>query len=76
MPYVHIDVDLSEFDDDELLEECSSRGLLDGMDLNTHGVDADEMRMLLTAIWEKRRLGKDFNAELDKMIYYGLGRVI
>lgn len=75
MPYIHIDMD--EFTDEELLEECRSRGINDDlMDLNTHGVDADEMRMLLTAIWEKRRLGKDFNAELDKMIYYGLGRVI
>jgi len=76
MPYIHVDVDLDEFDDDELIYECRARGLLDGMDLNTVGVDGDEMRMMLTAIYEKRRLGKDFDAELDKMIYYGLGRVI
>lgn len=74
MPYVHIDMD--EFDDDEILEECRSRGLLDGMDLNTVGVDGDEMRMLLTAIYEKRRLGKDFDAELNNLIYYGLGRIL
>lgn len=75
MPYIHIDMD--EFTDEELLEECRCRGINDDlMDLNTQGIDADEMRMLLTAIWEKRRLGKDFDAELDKMIYYGLGRVI
>lgn len=74
MPYIHIDMD--EFDDDEILEECRSRGLLDGMDLNTVGVDGDEMRMLLTAIYEKRRLGKDFDAELNNLIYYGLGRIL
>ena len=74
MPYVHIDMD--EFDDDEILEECRSRGLLDGMDLNTVGVDGDEMRMLLTAIYEKRRLGKDFDTELNNLIYYGMGRII
>lgn len=74
MPYVHIDMD--EFDDDEILEECRSRGLLDAMDLNTVGVDGDEMRMLLTAIYEKRRLGKDFDTELNNLIYYGLGRIL
>lgn len=69
---VDVDIDLSNLDDDELLEELESRGL----DLNTTYVDGDRMREFLTTIWEKRRLGKNFDEELDQMIYHGLGKVI
>jgi hypothetical protein len=70
---VEVDVDMSEFDTDELIEELESRG----RDYNTRGVDADEMRLLLEAIWQKRRLGNhDYRAELDKLIYGVLGKVI
>lgn len=75
MPYIH--VDMNDFTDEELLDELRDRGIGNELlDLNTHNVDADYMRQLLTDIFEKRRLGKDFDAELDKMIYYGLGRVL
>jgi hypothetical protein len=48
MPYVHIDVDLEEFDDDEIREEYESRNL-GGRE---HG---DEM---LTRIWIADREGR------------------
>jgi hypothetical protein len=69
---VEVDVDISDFDDDDLLEELERRGL----DLNTQFVDGDSMRELLTQIWLKRRLGKDYQKELDQMIYYGLGKIV
>ena len=71
---VDIDLDdlLEELDDDELLNELERRGL----DMNTRYVDGDEMRHLLTSIWLKRRLGVDYQQELDQMIYYGLGKVL
>jgi hypothetical protein len=31
---------------------------------------------VLRAIYEKRRLGKDYRAELDKLIWLGLGKVL
>jgi hypothetical protein len=70
---VEVDVDMSEFDTDELIEELESRG----QDYNARGVDADEMRLLLETIWKKRRLGNhDYQTELDQLIYAVLGKII
>jgi len=70
---VDAEVDLSDFDTDDLIEELEDRGV----DYNTKGVDADEMRALLDSIWMKRRLGNhDYQAELDRLIYGVLGKVI
>lgn len=70
---VDVEVDMSDFDTDELIQELESRG----RDYNTRGVDADEMRLLLEAIWHKRRLGNpDYQTELDGLIYGVLGKII
>lgn len=70
---VDAEVDLSDFDTDDLIEELEDRGV----DYNTKGVDGDEMRGSLEAIWMKRRLGNhDYQAELDRLIYGVLGKVI
>lgn len=70
---VEVDVNMSEFETDELIQELDRRGL----DYNTNGVDADEMRVLLESIWMKRRLGNtDYQTELDRLIYGVLGKVI
>jgi hypothetical protein len=67
---VEVDVDLSDFDTDDLKEELESRGELPV----EHGDTATE---LLTAIWLKRRLGRtDYQTELDQLIYTGLGRIV
>lgn len=67
-----VDVYLDEIDTDDLIEELESRG----RDYNTKGVDADEMRGLLEKIWLNRREGRDYQAELNKLIYGVLGKVI
>ena len=67
---VEVDVDLSDFDTDDLLEELKSRSALpvDGQ---------SDARSLLEAIWLKRRLGRtDYQTELDQLIWSSLGRVI
>ena len=69
---VYVDDVIEQIDDDDLLEEVERRGLT----LNTSYVEPNSIRALLTTVWEKRRLGKDFSVELDKIIYYGLGKVI
>jgi hypothetical protein len=70
---VDVEVDMSDFDTDELIEELESRGA----DYNTTGVDADEMRLLLESIWHKRRMGNhDYQQELDKLIYGVLGKIV
>jgi hypothetical protein len=77
MPYaykeVEVEIDLEDFDTDDLIEELERRG----RDYNTQGVDADEMRSLLEQIWIKRRSGSaNFDQELDKLIYGVLGKVV
>jgi hypothetical protein len=79
MPRVEVDVDLGEFSNEEILQEARERGLLsesnDGLDLNTVGVDADEMRLLLEQIWIRRRQSQDYQALLDQFIFMGLGKM-
>jgi len=64
---VEVDVDLSEFDTADLVEELETRGVATG-----HGDSKD----LIEQIWLKRRLGKDFTEEIDKLLYTALGRAI
>ena len=67
---VEVDVNLSDFETDDLREELESRGELPV----EHGADATE---LLQAIWLKRRVGRtDYQTELDQLIYAGLGRIV
>ena len=42
--------DLEDFEDDDLIDELERRGL----DYNTRGVDADQMRALLEQIWMRK----------------------
>jgi len=64
---VEIDVELTDFDDGDLLDEIESRGL---------GVGTANTRELLETIWLKRRQNQDFDNELDQLIYASLGKVI
>lgn len=66
------EVDLADFDTDDLIDELESRGL----DYNTQGVDGDDMRLILEQIWQKRRTGKDYQSELDQLIYGILGKIV
>lgn len=65
---VEVDVDLSEFDTDDLLEELESRG--------AGATDYGDGREILQTIYEKRRLGKDYQTELDQLIWLGLGKFL
>lgn len=66
---VEIDVDLEDFQDHDLIEELERRGK--GLEIG-----ANSSTKLLTAIYEKRRLGKDYQQELDELIYQHLGRIL
>jgi hypothetical protein len=65
---VEVDVDLSDFDTDDLIEELESRG--------SGVMDYGDGKDVLMAIYEKRRLGKDYQPELEQLIWLGLGKVI
>ncbi len=67
---VEVDVDLSDFDTDDLIEELESRG-------KGFEVASTTPSELLTAIWLKRRMGRtDYQTELDQLIYAGLGQIV
>jgi len=76
MPYVNVHVDademLEELTDNELIDELKRRG----KDYNTEFLDGEEMRMVLQSLYEKRRTGKDYQSELDQLIYGILGKII
>jgi hypothetical protein len=65
---VEVDVDLADFDTDDLIEELESRG--------AGGNNFGDGKDVLTRIYEKRRLGNDYQQELDQLIWLGLGRVV
>ena len=65
---VEVDVNLSDFDTDDLIEELESRG--------AGTTDYEDGKEILLAIYEKRRLGQDYQQELDQLIWVGLGRVV
>ena len=67
---VEVDVDLGDFDTEDLIEELESRAELPVDSL--HGA-----KDLLNAIWLKLRMGRaDYQTELDQLIYTGLGRIV
>jgi hypothetical protein len=65
---VEVDVDLSDFETDDLIEELESRG--------SAVMEYGDGKEVLRSIYEKRRLGQDYQTELDQLIWLGLGRVL
>ena len=66
---VEVDVSLDDFSDDDLLDEMERRGL------GAEVADSTASE-IITSIWLKRRLGFDFQAELDQLIYQVTGKII
>ena len=65
---VEVDVDLSDFETDDLIEELESRG--------AGATDYGDGKEILETIWLKRRQGKDYQTELEQLIWLGLGKVL
>ena len=65
--YSEVEVDMSDFDDADILEEVEIRGL------NIDGTNNDE---LINNIFQLRRLGKPFERELDEYLYMKTGRIV
>jgi len=65
---IRVEVDLSDFDDEELIEELELRGKYSP----TMG-DSDE---LIDKIFHLRRQGKPFERKLDEYLYIRTGRAI
>ena len=65
---VEVDVDLSDFETDDLIEELGSRG--------AGATEYGDGKDILMAIYEKRRLGRDYQTELEQLIWLGLGKFV
>lgn len=65
---VEVEIELEDFDTDELVEELERRG--------SGTVDYGDGKEVLETIYQKRRLGKDYQRELDQLIWLGLGKII
>ena len=64
-----VDIDIGEIDTDDLVEELERRGK--GME-----VESNSGTELVTAIYQKRRLGQDYQRDLDQLIYQTIGRIM
>ena len=62
---VEVDIDLGDFDTDDLIEELENRGHFDETDIES----------LVEIIYQKRRTGVDYQSELDVLIYNVIGRM-
>lgn len=71
MTIVNVEVDLEDVDTQDLLEELNSRNYNIAIFSN-----AEEIERLLNQIWLKRRLNKEFDQELDQLLYKTLGKVL
>ena len=66
---VEVDVELDDFDDEDLVEELERRG-------KGFEVAGSTPTELVTAIYQKRRLGQDYQRELDELIYTAIGKIV
>ena len=66
---VEVEVDLTDFETEDLLDELESRGSLPA---DVPGDSKD----LVEAIWLRRRNGQDYDDLVDKLIYNVTGHVI
>jgi hypothetical protein len=69
---VEVEVDLSDFETDDLIEELESRGELS---LRT-GPGPYDSNELVEQIWMRRRNGKDYQNLLDNLIYQVTGHIV
>jgi hypothetical protein len=66
---VEVDVSLEDFDDYDLIDELERRGR--GFEVNNRTPTE-----LVTKIYELRRLGRDYERELDELIYVAIGKIV
>jgi len=67
--YTEVEVELGDFDTEDLLEELENRNALP-CEHNDH------VKQLLEQIWHLRRLGKSYDHLVDLLIYQALGKII
>jgi len=67
---VEVEVDISEFDTKDLIEELEERGELPSSNQKY------ENKGLVEQIWMLRRNGQDYQRQLDDLIYNVTGHIV
>jgi hypothetical protein len=70
---VEVDVDLDDFDDDDLINTLENRGYIIGDAVSSSDVDLLEFVGLLH---QQRRTGQDYQKTLDDLIYHTIGKIV
>jgi hypothetical protein len=65
---IEVEVELSDFDDDELIDELESRG--------KYSPTMGDTEELIDKIFHLRRQGKPYERELDEYLYIRTGRAV
>ena len=68
---VEVEVDLTDFETEDLIEELEDRGESMG-----NGTGVYDSKELLEQIWMLRRNGRDYQHQLDDLIYNVTGRIV
>lgn len=79
MPYttIHVDVDLSDFDDDDIIEEFERRGLHDQLrDSSNLSSIPEDITEIILRMYERSRTGLSIDKEVDVLCYKALGRIL
>ena len=66
---VEVEVSLSDFDTEDLIKELESRG-------NSPPECDLDSKEIVESIYLKRRFGKDYQQELDQLIYQVIGKIV
>ena len=68
---VEVEVDITEFDTEDLIEELEERGQYLGNSTSTY-----DSKELVDQIWMLRRNGRDYQQQLNELIYNVTGRIV
>lgn len=64
---VEVEVDLDDFETDDLIKELEHRGEIPS---------EDGIKELVDEIWQRRRLSQDFDYALNQLIYRVSGKIL
>lgn len=67
---VEVEVNLGEFDSEDLIDELEARG----EDIASSSSTA--ITEIVDKIWQSRRTGGDYQPELDQLIYLVTGKIL
>ena len=72
--YVEVEVDVDDFDDDELIEILTGKGY--EVNKISNYTNPDDVILTIKALYHLRRTGRDYQQVLDQLIYNAIGKIV